>query len=108
MADEAWDVVRVFDHEAHVDVCRLCEEVTDGDGVEELSCSEAALDDCEAEGIAEQEESLLYTEGAEEDAAVGVVLHGLGHEGVFGGGGGKLCERGLRAEGEVARLQEEK
>jgi hypothetical protein len=39
---------------------------------------------------------------------VGVVLHGLGHEGVFGGGGGKLCERGLRAEGEVARLQEEK
>ena len=39
---------------------------------------------------------------------MGVVLHGLGHEGVFGGGGGKLCERGLRAEGEVARLQEEK
>ena len=43
MADEAWDVVRVFDHEDHVEVCSLCEEMADGDGVEELSCSEAAL-----------------------------------------------------------------
>ena len=91
MADEAWDVVRVFYHEDHVEVCRLYEEVADGDGIEELSCSEAALDDGEAEGVAEQEEPLLDAEGAEEDAAVGVVLHGLCHEGVFGGGGGKLC-----------------
>ncbi len=91
MADEAWDVVRVFDDEDHVEVCRLCEEVADGDGVEELSCREAALDDCEAEGIAEQEESLLDAEGAEEDAAVGVVFHGLCHGERIGSGVAKLC-----------------
>jgi hypothetical protein len=31
-------MVRVFDHEDHVEVCRLYEEVADGDGIEELSC----------------------------------------------------------------------
>ena len=91
MADEAWDVVRVFYHEDHVKVCRLYEEVADGNGVEELSCGEAALDDGEAEGVAEQEESLLDAEGAEEDATVGVVLHGLCHGERIGGGVGKLC-----------------
>jgi hypothetical protein len=35
-----------------------------------------------------------------------VVLHGLCHEGVFGGGGGKLCVGG-EGDGEVARLQRE-
>lgn len=50
MADEAWDVVRVLDDEDHVEVCRLYEEVADGNGIEELSGSEAALDDGEAEG----------------------------------------------------------
>lgn len=50
MADEAWDVVRGFYHDDHVDVCRLYEEVADGSGIEELSGSEAALDDGEAEG----------------------------------------------------------
>ena len=90
MADEAWDVVGILDDEDYVEVCRLCEEVADGDGVEELSCSEAALDDCEAEGIAEQEEPLLDAEGAEEDATVGMILHGLCHGERIGGGGGKL------------------
>ena len=98
-------MVGISDDEDHVEVCRLYEEVADGNGVDELSCSEAALDDGEAEGVAEQEESLFDAEGAEEDTTVGVVLHGLGHEGVFGGGGGKLCERGHGAEEEVARLQ---
>ena len=65
----------------------------------------AALDNSEAEGVAEQQEPLLDAEGAEEDTTVGVVLHGLGHEGVFGGGGQKLCERGPGGEEEVARLQ---
>ncbi len=91
MADEAWDVVGVLDDEDHVKVCCLYEEVADGDGVEELCCCEAALDDGEAEGVAEQEEPLLYTEGAEEDAAVGVVFHGLWHGERIGGGVGKLC-----------------
>ena len=105
MADEAWDVVRVFDHEDHVEVCRLYEEVADGDGVKELCCGEAALDDGEAEGVAEQEESLLYTEGAEEDAVVGVVFHGLCHGERIGSGVAKLCG-GLVAErrgGNLAR-----
>ena len=103
-------------------VCCLYEEVADGDGVEELSCSEAALDDCEAEGITQQEEPLLYTEGAEEDAAVGVVFHGLCHGERIGGGVGKLCgtSRGVvgvsspaterkqsQTERKVARLQSE-
>ena len=91
MADEAGDVGRISDYEDHVEVSRLYEEVADGDGVQELSCSEAALDDCEAEGITQQEEPLLYTEGAEEDAAVGVVFHGLCHGERIGGGVGKLC-----------------
>ncbi len=91
MADEAWDVVRVFDHEDHVEVCCLYEEVADGNGIEELSCCEAALDDGEAEGVAEQEEFLLDAEGAEEDATVGVVLHGLCHGERIGGGVAKLC-----------------
>ncbi len=72
-------------------MCCLYEEVADGNGIEELSCCEAALDDCEAEGITEQEEPLLDAEGAEEDATVGVVLHGLWHGERIGGGGGKLC-----------------
>ena len=84
-------MVGISDDEDHVDVSRLCEEMADGNGVEELSCGEAALDDGEAEGVAEQEESLLYTEGAEEDATVGVVLHGLCHGERIGGGVGKLC-----------------
>ena len=87
MADEAWDMVGISDDEDHVEVCRLYEEVADGNGVDELSCSEAALDDGEAEGVAEQEESLFDAEGAEEDATVGVVLHGLCHKGEFGGEG---------------------
>ena len=91
MADEAWDVVGVSYYEDHVKVCRLYEEVADGNRIEELSCCEAALDDGEAEGVAEQEESLLDAEGAEEDAAVGVVLHGLCHGERIGGGVGKLC-----------------
>ena len=91
MADEAWDVIGVFNHEDHVDVCRLCEEVADGDGVEELCRCKAALDNGKAEGIAEQEESLLDTKGAEEDATVGVILHGLGHGERIGGGVAKLC-----------------
>ena len=106
MADEARDVVGVSYYEDHVKVCRLYEEVADGNGIEELSCCEAALDNGEAERVAEQEESLLEAEGAEEDAAVGMVLHGLCHEGVFGGGGGKLCVGG-EGDGEVARLQGE-
>ena len=107
MSDEARDVVGVLHNEDHVDVGSLCQEVADGGWVEELSRSQAALDDSEAERVAEQEESLLEAEGAEEDAAVGVVLHGLCHEGVFGGGGGKLCVGG-EGDGEVARLQGEK
>lgn len=35
--------------------------------------------------------SLLYTEGPEDDAAVGVVLHRLWHVERIGGGVGKLC-----------------
>ena len=91
MADEAWDVVGVLDDEDHVEVCCLYEEVADGDRIEELSGGEAALDDGEAEGVAEQEESLLDAEGAEEDATVGVVFHGLCHGERIGGGVGKLC-----------------
>ena len=74
-----------------MEVCRLHEEVADGNGIEELSCCEAALDNSEAEGVAEQQEPLLDAEGAEEDAAVGVVLHGLCHGERIGGGVGKLC-----------------
>ena len=74
-----------------MEVCRLYEEVADGDRIEELSGGEAALDDGEAEGVAEQEESLLDAEGAEEDAAVGVVFHGLCHGDRIGGGVEKLC-----------------
>jgi hypothetical protein len=87
VADEAWDVVRVFYHEDHVKVCRLYEEVADGNGIEELCRCKAALDNSEAEGVAEQQEPLLDAEGAEEDTTVGVVLHGLWHEGEFGGEG---------------------
>ena len=71
MADEAWDVVRGFYHDDHVEVCRLYEEVADGNGIEELSGSEAALDDGEAEGVAEEQEPLLDAEGPEDDAADG-------------------------------------
>ena len=76
--------------------------------------SRTPADDGEAEGIAEQEESLLDTEGAEEDATVGVILHGLGHEGGFGGEAGKLCVRSYTgrksspATVKVARLRREK
>lgn len=60
MADEAWDVVGVSDYQDHVEVCRLYEEVADGNGIEELSGSEAALDDGEAEGVAEHDIPPLY------------------------------------------------
>ncbi len=53
--------------------------------------------------------SLLYTEGAEEDAedvAVGVVNHGLWHERRFGRRGWKSCGWHLRG-GKVAGLQGE-
>jgi hypothetical protein len=55
VADEAWDVVGVSDYQDHVEVCRLYEEVADGNGIEELSCCEAAIDDGEAEGVAEHD-----------------------------------------------------
>jgi len=60
VADEALDVVRVFYHDDHVEVCRLYEEVADGNGIEELSGSEAAIDDGEAEGVAEHDVPPLY------------------------------------------------
>ncbi len=91
------DVVRFFYHDDHVEVCRLYEEVADGNGIEELSCCEAALDDGEAEGVAEQQEPLLDAEGAKEDAAVGVVFHRLCH-GERIGGGEVSCEVDLVAE----------
>ncbi len=44
--------------------------------------------------------SLLYTKGAEEAAAVGVVLHRLWHGVRIGGGVGKLCvDRGAERRG---------
>ena len=52
-------MVRVSDYEDHVDVGRLGEEVADGDGAQKLRGCEAALNNSEAERIAEQEESLL-------------------------------------------------
>ena len=45
-------------------------------------------------GLAEQEEPFFDTEGAEEDATVGVILHGLCHGERIGGGERKLCGKG--------------
>ena len=97
MADEAWDVVGVSDYQDHVDVCGLCKKMADCDGIEELCRCKAALDNSEAEGVAEQQEPLLDAEGAEEDATVGVVFHGLCHGERIGGGVGKLCVRSYSA-----------
>jgi hypothetical protein len=56
-------------------------------------------------GLLSRRSPSSYTEGAEEDTTVGVVLQGLWHERRIGGGGGKLCEGGLRRGKKVARLR---
>ena len=77
VTDETWDVVWVFDYEDPADVGRLCEEVADGDGVEELRCGEAALDDGWAEGLAH----LQRNRGRQgEGEAPGQILVLLKHE----------------------------